>query len=101
MKYARKKDKRPVNFAHKAFIKCKKNLASAAPTAHLASNVHCKIRLCEEASDFAAGAALEQFAGGRWQPLAFFLKKFLSAQAKYSTYDRQSTAIYLVIIHLS
>ena len=45
------------------------------------------------------GAALEQRSGDLWQPLGFFSQLFSPAQQKYSTYDRELTAIYEAIRH--
>lgn len=56
-------------------------------------------RLVTDASDFAMGAVLEQHVSDAWKPLAFFSRKFTAAQAKYSTYDRELTAIYEAIKH--
>lgn len=47
-----------------------------------------------DASDFAMGAALEQFLDGHWKPLAFFSRKFSATQVKYSAYDRELTVVY-------
>ena len=52
------------------------------------------LALQTDASDTAMGAVLEQFAEGKWEPLGFYSKKFSSARAKYSTYDRELLAIF-------
>ncbi|CAB0038083.1 unnamed protein product [Trichogramma brassicae] len=39
------------------------------------------------------GGALEQQVEGTWRPLAFFSRKFNPAQARYSTFDRELTAM--------
>lgn len=56
-----------------------------------------KIRLCTDALDFIASAALEQF-DDCCQPLAFFFKKFLPAHARYSMYHHELTPIYFQVI---
>ena len=97
---SKKKDQTPVNFTEveaRAFDECKRSLAEATLLAHPVPNA--KIRLVTDASDLAMGAALEQERGGSWQPLGFFSKKFTSAQKKYSTYDRELTAIFEAIKH--
>ena len=42
-------------------------------------------------------ATLEQSFEGSWKPLAFFTRKFTSAQTRYSAYDRELTAVYEAI----
>jgi cleavage and polyadenylation specificity factor subunit 1 len=44
-------------------------------------------------------AVLQQHVDNAWQPLAFFSKKFYSAQQKYSAYDRELLAVYEVVKH--
>ena len=98
---SKKNDKTPVSWtpdAEKAFQKYKKDLANAALLAHPAPNA--KLRLITDASDTSIGAAVEQQTSENcWEPLAFFLKKFTKAQLKYSTYDRELTAIFKSIKH--
>ena len=54
-----------------------------------------------DASDTAMGGVLQQLVDGRWQPLAFFSKKFSARELgqEYGTYDRELLAIYSSIIH--
>ena len=61
------------------------------PTADLA--------LTTDASDVGAGTVLEQWSRGSWQPVAFYSRKFTAAQTRYSTYDRELTAIFLAVQH--
>ena len=92
---AKKKDKRPIEWTPEteaAFTTCKTQLANAALLAHPLDNA--PLALQTDASDTAMGAVLEQFAEGKWEPLGFDSKKFSSAQAKYSTYDRELPAIF-------
>jgi hypothetical protein len=45
------------------------------------------------------GAVLQQSIRNTWQPLAFFFKKLIPAQQKYSVYDQKLLAIYEAIKH--
>ena len=56
-------------------------------------------RLVTDASNHGMGASLEQKLDGTLKPLAFFSKKFNTAQRVYSAYDRELTAIYEAITH--
>lgn len=80
-----------------AFEQCKVQLAQATLLAHPAKEA--ALSLWVDASDFAAGAVLQQVVDGKVQPLGFFSKKFDKAQVRYSTYDRELTAVYLAIKH--
>jgi transposase InsO family protein len=56
--------------------------------------------LTTDASAIAAGAALHQvYPDGYSEPLAFFSKQFSPTQQRYSTFDRELTAIYLAVQH--
>lgn len=98
---SKKNDKTPIKWtseAEAAFEKCKQDLAGATLLVHPAENG--KLRLATDASDTAIGAVIEQkINNGSWLPLAFFSKKFTKTQRKYSTYDRELTAIYSSIKH--
>ena len=50
-----------------------------------------------DASNIAVGAVFQQEIYHQWQLIAFFSKKL--SRSKYSTYDRESFAIYLSIKH--
>lgn len=80
-----------------AFEQCKQQLANAALLAHPAQDA--ELSLWVDASDVAAGAVLHQVINNDVQPLGFFSKKFDKAQLKYSTYDRELTAIFLAVRH--
>lgn len=54
-------------------------------------------RLVTDASDNAIGAVVEQLQDGIWRPLGFFSRRFFPAQVKYSTYDRELTAVFEAI----
>lgn len=81
----------------KAFGLTKIQLADATMLAHPARDA--QLSLCVDASDVAAGAVLHQIIDGRTEPLGFFSKKFDSAQLRYSTYDRELTAMFMGVRH--
>lgn len=56
-------------------------------------------RLITDASDIGMGAALEQKINDDWKPLGFFSRKFTPTERRYSTYDRELTAIVEAIKH--
>ena len=80
-----------------AFNKTKEALADATLLTHPKPNA--PTCLMTDASDTAVGAALQQFIGNSWQPIAFFSKKLKPAETRYSTFDRELLAIYLSIKH--
>ena len=45
------------------------------------------------------GAELSQLRGAVWVPIAFFSKKLLPPQLKYSAFDRELLGIYLATKH--
>ena len=59
--------------------------------------IGCKLAITVDASDFTVGGSLDQFCNGSWHPLAFFSKKFTTAERKYATFDRELLALYLGI----
>ena len=98
LKGAKKKDKRPVPWieeANTAFQKGKEDVANLAFFAFPSEKT--ELRLKTDGSDTKMGAALEQRSGDLWEPLGFFSQLFSPAQKKYSTYDRELTAIYEAI----
>ncbi|XP_017784714.1 PREDICTED: uncharacterized protein LOC108568251 [Nicrophorus vespilloides] len=82
----------------RAFESCKESLTQAAPSA---TNLQtgAALSFISDASDFSAGAALQQRIGNEWKPLGFFSKKLTTAEKKYSAYDRELLAIYLAVKH--
>ena len=80
-----------------AFAATKSALAAATLLAH--PDPTAPLALTTDASDVGAGAVLEQWKQGRWQPVAFFSRKFQPAQTRYSTFDRELTAICLALQH--
>lgn len=86
LRESRKNDKREIAWtpeAEGAFNQIKKDLANATLLAHPSEDA--ETRVVSDASDFAMGAVLEQRSGNSWRPLAFFSKKFSTAQVKYDT----------------
>ena len=80
-----------------AFQKCKDELAKATFLAHPATDAELAIYV--DASDVAVEAALHQKLDGCLQPLDFYSKKITNTHRKYSTYDRELTAIYQAVCH--
>lgn len=96
----RKNDRTPVDWTtdtEEAFVKCKNELANAAMLAHPSATA--ELVLYVDASDTAVGAALHQMIDGELQPLGFYSKKLSDAQRKYSTYDRELTAMFQGVKH--
>lgn len=92
------KGSHPITFTakeHDAFTACKDSLCRAALLAH--PDCNSKLALVTDASDTAIGAVLQQLKDGEWQPLAFFSRKLMPSQQKYSPYDRELLAIYEAI----
>ena len=52
-------------------------------------------RLVTDASDIAAGAALEQWINNSWRPIGFYSKLFAKSELNYSAYDRELLAVKL------
>lgn len=92
---SRKNDKREIPWttqADEAFEKCRKGVASAVLLVHPSGDA--PTRVVSDASDSGMGASLEQFQNGMWKPLSFFSRSFTPTQKRYSTYDRELTAIF-------
>jgi cleavage and polyadenylation specificity factor subunit 1 len=75
-----------------AFNECKANLSRAAFLGHPHSTA--PLALVTDASTTTMGAVRQQPVQDVWQPLAFFSRKLIPAQQKYSTYDRELLEIY-------
>lgn len=96
----KRNDTTPLNWSSEtkeAFEKCKIQLAKCTMLAHPLPEA--ELSLWVDASNFAAGAVLNQIVNNVIQPLAYFSKKFSSAEMRYSTYDRELTAVYLAVRH--
>lgn len=93
---SKKNDTSPISWnsqADEAFQQCKDELSKATLLAHPKPNA--ELRIVTDASNLAMGAALEQrLPDSMWEPLSFFSRKFSPSQQKFSTYDRELTAIY-------
>lgn len=76
---------------------CKKSVADAVKAAFLSPSA--PLALITDASDFAIGAALEQFVEDTWQSLGFYSRKMSPTERRYSTYDRELLAIFSSIKH--
>ncbi|BHF78006.1 hypothetical protein SprV_0602111600 [Sparganum proliferum] len=80
-----------------AFERIKNSLADATLLTHPAREAQRSLML--DASTVAVGAVLKQHLAGSTQPLAFFSKKLLPAETRYSNFGRELLAIYLAVKH--
>ncbi|BHF62249.1 hypothetical protein SprV_0200523000 [Sparganum proliferum] len=80
-----------------AFERIKNSLADTTLITHPAPEA--QLSLMVDASIVADGAVLQQHLAGSTQPLAFFSKKLLPAETRYSTFGRELLAIYLAVKH--
>ncbi|BHF78125.1 hypothetical protein SprV_0602123500 [Sparganum proliferum] len=80
-----------------AFERIKNSLADATLLTHPAPDA--QLSLVVDASTVAVGAVLQQHLAGSTQPIAFFSKKLLPAETRYSTFGRELLAIYLAVKH--
>ncbi|BHF78459.1 hypothetical protein SprV_0602157200 [Sparganum proliferum] len=80
-----------------AFERIKNSLADATLLTHPAPEA--QLSLMVDASTVAVGAVLQQHLAGSTQPLAFFSKKLLPAETRYSIFGRKLLAIYLAVKH--
>lgn len=85
------------NEASQAFEECKKDIETAVMLAY--PIIDAQLSLSVDASDFAVGAVLHQLINNSIQPIAFYSKKLTDTQKKYSTYDRELTAIFQAVKH--
>lgn len=76
--------------ARSAFGKCKRSLSEATLLHY--PDARKPLALMVDASNTAAGAALQQLDDGVWKPLGFFSEKFSRTQQEYSTFGRELTA---------
>ncbi|GFR70805.1 transposon Ty3-G Gag-Pol polyprotein [Elysia marginata] len=80
-----------------AFSASKQVLAEAAMLVHPCTD--CTIALTCDASYVAIGAVLEQYAHGRWEPLAFFSRQLRKPEIKCGNFDRELLGVYLATRH--
>ena len=55
--------------------------------------------IMSDASDTAVDAVLQQKIRDAWKPIAFFSRKMKPAETRYSTFDLELLAMYLVVKH--
>lgn len=94
----RKNDTRKLDWtenSEKAFRDCKESLAKVTLLHY--PDPSKPLGLMIDASNTAAGAALQQFDSSRWVPLGFYSEKFSPAQMKYSTFGRELTAMKMSV----
>lgn len=94
----RKNDTRKIVWdepTQRAFDKCKQRLAEAALLSY--PDATKPLALMVDASNFAAGAVLQQLIDNEWKPLGFFSQKFSASQQNYSTFGRELTATKLAV----
>ena len=77
-----------------AFNAIKEQLAHATMLAYPDTN-----SLMVDASGRAEGGVVQQLKDNAWQPIAFFLRKLLPAETRYSTFGKL-LAVYLTIKHI-
>ncbi|BHF83328.1 hypothetical protein SprV_0802647600 [Sparganum proliferum] len=80
-----------------AFERIKNSLANATFLTHPAPEA--QLSLMVDVSTVAVGAVLQKHLAGSTRPLAFFSKKLLPAETRYSTFGRELLAIYLAVKH--
>nr|VZI17555.1 unnamed protein product [Spirometra erinaceieuropaei] len=80
-----------------AFERIRNSLADATLLTHPAPEA--QLSLMVGASTVAVGAVLQQHLAVSTQPLAFFSKKLLPAETRYSTFGRELLVIYLAVKH--
>ena len=83
--------------AEQAFSAIKSALSEASLLCH--PHPAAEVCLMTDASLTGVGGALQQRVDGVWQPLAFFSRKLMPAQQRYSTFGRELLAIYLSVRH--
>nr|VZI17913.1 unnamed protein product [Spirometra erinaceieuropaei] len=81
-----------------AFERIENFLADNALLTHPAPES--QLSLMVDASTVAVGAVLQQLLAGPTRPVAFFSKKLLPAETRYSAFGRELLAIYLAVKHL-
>lgn len=80
-----------------AFELCKQDIADITYLAHPKEDA--ELQLVTDASDVAAGGCVNILINGEWRPAGFFSKRFTATERKYSTYDRELTAIFKALNH--
>jgi RNase H-like domain found in reverse transcriptase len=80
-----------------AMAAAKNALAAATGLAH--PLLHAQLALVTDAADSHVGGVLQRGEGAARGPLAFFSQKLLPAQSRYSTFDRELTAVFSALRH--
>jgi RNase H-like domain found in reverse transcriptase/Reverse transcriptase (RNA-dependent DNA polymerase) len=75
----------------------KNALAAATGLAHPLQ--HAQLALVTDASNSHVGGVLQQREGAAWRPLSFFSQTLSPAQSRYSTFDRELTAVFSALRH--
>ncbi|CAH8608971.1 unnamed protein product [Schistosoma mattheei] len=83
--------------ARKAFSTVKELIAKATMLAH--QDTEAPISIAVDASDSAIGGVLQQWVNNSWQPLAFFSRRLLDTESRYSTFGRELLAMYCAVRH--
>ncbi|CAH8578282.1 unnamed protein product [Schistosoma bovis] len=83
--------------ARKAFSTVKELIAKATMLAH--QDTRAPISIAVDASDSAIGGVLQQWVNNSWQPLAFFSRRLLDTESRYSTFGRELLAMYCAVRH--
>ena len=83
--------------ASTAFTAVKEALAEATLLSH--PKPHAPTCTMADASECAVGAVLQQEMVDGWRPIAYFSRRLRPEERKYSTFDRELLAVYLVIKH--
>ena len=81
--------------AEAAFTSAKDALSAASTLSFPSPDA--SISISTDASSLGVGAVLQQRIDDDWRPVAFFSRKFSTAEAKYSAFDRELLAIYRAI----
>lgn len=99
---SKKRDKSKINWtdeAMQAFEACKVSIQNAVLLAHPSPSTDHPVSLMCDASDKCAGAVLQQRVNNKWIPIGYFSKKFSDTQQRYSTFDRELSAVYMAVKH--
>ena len=83
--------------AREAFASLKKAISNIATINHYHPDA--PLALITDASNVAVGAVLQQYSNKEWRPLAFFSKRLVPTESRYSTFGRELLAVYLAIRH--
>ena len=79
-----------------AFNTAKQALADATLLSHPSPTALTNI--VTDASNTAVGGVLQQFIDNEWCPLAYFSKNLKPAETRYSTFDRELLAVYMLYL---